>query len=174
MNNFNSQKGFSLIEVLISLTLFGVFIITFYSSQGNNTLDSELMEEDLKLAELAHNIMEETILNTPPVSLGAADFKNFEENYNQKYQYSVEVKKLELPELGKLMGNPNNNGNEDVMQKDEQSGMEKMVLNKLQQNMEKLIVQIRIIVRNKETKYSYGLSSWVRDYKKNVDLDLNR
>ena len=171
----NSQKGFSLVEVLISLTLFGVFIITFYSSQGNNTLDSELMEEDLALAELAQNMMEETILNTPPVTLGAADFKNFEETRNQKYKYSVEVKKLELPELGKLMGNKNNqDDNADIAQKDEQSGMEKMVLNKLQQNMEKLIVQIRVTVRNKETKYSYGLSSWVRDYKKNVDLDLNR
>ena len=47
------EKGFSLLEVMIALTLFAFFATAFLSSQGYNVADSRLSEEQLILQQLA-------------------------------------------------------------------------------------------------------------------------
>jgi len=77
----NNQKGFTLIEVMIALAIFGVFIVAFVSGQGGNILDSTSMREEQRMFTLANNKLSEIINNPPEFSESLTsniDTKTFE------------------------------------------------------------------------------------------------
>ena len=49
--------------------------------------------------------------------------------------------------------------------------MKKLIFTKVKESMEKLIWQVEVKVRNKQTKFDYGLSTWLVD--KNAELSLD-
>src|SRR5690606_29820282 len=101
----SDQKGFTLIEVMIALAIFAVFITAFISGQGGNILDSTNMREDQRLFTYASNKLSEIVIHPPEFSENLTsniETKTFEEDDN--YEWSVEFKKFEIPEFTAATG----------------------------------------------------------------------
>lgn len=170
-----NELGFTLFEVMIALTLFAVFSSAFLVSQGYNLADSELIREDLKLQTLCEKKMGEFLLDTPPFTNASEDLKetkSFEEKDLDDYEWTLELKKMSVPDFTKLA--PQKSDDEEAEIDDgNQQKIEAMIHEKMKENFEKLLWQVRITVRNKKTKYNYELSTWVLNSKEKVQLNLN-
>lgn len=156
----NNQKGFTLIEVMIALAIFGVFIVAFVSGQGGNILDSTTMREEQRMFTLANNKLSEIINNPPEFSESLTsniDTKTFEEEQN--YEWSVEFKKFEIPEFAAA------SGQEEVPAEQE---TQNRIYSRIKENLEKMLWQVRVTVKNKETGQTSSLSTWLQNDKATV------
>lgn len=176
----SNQKGFTLVEVMIALTIFALFITAFLMSQGSNITMSQQMSEDIMLHNLAERKINEALLN-PPVFTNATENdveeKNFEEEGFTKFRYKIEYKKLEIPDMNQLMGRNQNGESEDddyanADQTQRNDAVTKMVFEKLRKNIEQMIWQVKVTITNTETDYSYELSSWVTNEKAQMDTNF--
>lgn len=182
------QKGFSLLEVMIALTLFSIFVASYLVSQGYNVSDSALNEEQLMLQQLCELKLNELYINPPKFinisSSGLKETKKFEEADYSNYEYTLEIKKLILPDFGQLFGSKGNASDEAREENEENdyfndnnkaarnSNTEKMVFDTLKKNIERIVWQARVTVTNKETKYSYSLSTYLTNYNEQVQLQI--
>ncbi len=182
------EKGFSLLEVMIAITLFSIFIASYLVSQGYNVSDSALNEEQLMLQQLCELKLNELHINPPKftnvTSSGIKETKKFEESDYSNYEYTLEIQKINLPDFGQLFGSKGNASEEAQEQNEENdyfndankaqrnSNTEKMVFETLKKNIERIIWQARITVTNKETKYSYSLSTYLTNYNEQVQLQI--
>ena len=183
---FHNQKGFSLIEVLIALTLFAFFVTAFLTAQGYNVSDSQLSEEQLQLQQLCERKINELFLDPPKfqnISSGLKETKTFEEDDLKGFEYTLEIKKLTIPDFAQLFGQKGGVSQEgkDAYEGDylsekssgqRNSGLEKMVFEELKKNIEKIVWQARVTVTNKETKYSYSLATWLTNYNEKIQLNI--
>ena len=183
---FNNQTGFSLIEVLIAITLFAFFVTAFLTAQGYNVSDSALSEEQLMLQQLCERKINELYLDPPKfqnMAQGLKETKTFEEDALKGFEYTLEVKKLTIPDFAQLFGQKGGVSEEgkDAYEGDylndsnaskRNSGMEKMVFEELKKNIEKIVWQARVTVTNKETKYSYSLATWLTNYNEKIQLNI--
>jgi prepilin-type N-terminal cleavage/methylation domain-containing protein len=176
----NSQSGFSLIEVLIAITLFAFFITAFLTSQGYNVTDSQLSEEQLNLQQLCERKINELHLDPPKFQniIGTLkETKTFEEKDYANFEYTLEIKKLTIPDFAQLFTQKGNSENPDSVSTspnnaNRNSTIEKMVFDELKKNVEKIIWQARVTVTNKETKLSYSLSTWLTNYGERIQLNV--
>jgi len=163
----NNQSGFSLIEVVIAIALFTVFAVVFVTGQGYNLLDSAKLREDILLKDLTENKINELIINPPEFrdSLTLAkEVKVFEKFPD--YEYSIEYKKVFIPDMNKITG-------QSAEEKDEektQSQMEKRIFSIFKENMEKMIWQVSVTVKNKLSNESYQLSTWMMNHNAEVNI----
>lgn len=167
INKQKDQAGFSLMEVMLAITLFTIFGAAVYVTViGKSQSDSMLIEEEIFLKRLCLNVLNELIINPPELrdSLTLVPEEKTIEKY-PNYKYTIEYKKLELPDLSKLLGE------EDQPESEQSPGIQKDLANKVKDNMEKLIWQIRVTITNKETNYFYTVSRWL--YNDQAQLDLN-
>ena len=176
-NTISNQNGFTLVEVMIALTLFALFITVFLMSQGSNISMSTQMSEDIMLHNLAERKINEAILDPPNFTNATendVEEKNFEEEGFKKYRYKIEYKKLEIPDMNQLMGKTEDEANEDYANPNRQQtdAITKMVFDKLKKNIEKMLWQIRVTVTNTETNYSYELTTWVTNEKAQMDTNF--
>ena len=172
-SNLSNQQGFTLVEVMISLTIFAVFISTFLMSQGTNISNSILMMEDITLHNLAESKINEIMLDPPTFSNGLENdkkSKKFEDEGYKKYKYLIEYKKLEIPNMSELMGQTEDQDNPNEDSKN--NAIKKMVFKKLKTNMEKILWQVKVTITNTETNYSYELSSWITNTEAKLDTNF--
>ena len=171
---FNNQIGFTLVEVMIALTLFALFISAFIMSQGSNITMSMQMNEDLMLHNLAERKMNEVLMD-PPVFTNATEndveTKNFEEDGYQKYKYTIEYKKLEVPDLAQLMGKTSDEM-DSPQGENRADAIQKMVFDKLKKNIELMIWQLKVTITNTETDYKYELTSWITNDQARLDTNF--
>lgn len=183
----NHQGGFSLIEVLIAITLFAFFVTAFLTAQGFNVSDSQLSEEQLNLQQLCERKINELYLDPPKfesLSIGGIkETKAFEEKDLSNFEYTLEIKKLTVPDFAQLFGQKDavsqegkdaysGNYMSDKNKNQRNTGVEKMVFEELRKNIEKIVFQARVTVTNKETKYSYSLSTWLTNYNEKIQLNV--
>lgn len=183
------SHGFTLIEVTIAMTVFAIFASSFLISQGYNVSDSELSEEQLKLHMLCEKKMNELIINPPKFTNALQDTKEtktFEEEDFTNYSFTIEWKKLKVPDFAKLFAAQGENKGEgddaapandsdyfnDSQKSQRNSTIETMVFTKLKENLEKILWQVRLTVTNKENKTTYTLSRWVTNHDEPVQLNL--
>jgi prepilin-type N-terminal cleavage/methylation domain-containing protein len=185
-DKIKSQKGFSLLEVMIAMTLFSFFVVAFLTSQGYNVADSALSEEQLKLQSLAEMQINELIINPPKFTNADAALKEtkaFEDKNYSNYEYTIELKKLTIPDFAQLFAQKDgateeateaadNDYYNDNNKSQRNSGLEKMIFEELKKNIEKIIWQARITVTNKETKYSFTLATYLTNYNERVQLNI--
>lgn len=173
-------------EVMIAITLFAFFITAFLASQGYNVTDSQLSEEQLMLQSLCERKINELVLDPPKfnnVTENLKETKTFEESEYSNYEYTLEIKKLEIPDFAQLFnqdgavseagadaydGNYYGEGN----QSNRNTNLEKMIFEQLKQNIEKVIWQARVTVTNKETKYNFTLSTYLTNYNEKIQLNV--
>src|SRR3989339_694491 len=140
--NKKSNSGFTLMEVMIAITLFATFMTVFALSFGKNRTDSTLMREDLFLQQLCEN--------------------------KRTYEFEIEYKKFKIPDLNKITGNEDGEDGGDEMN----SGIQQSLYKKVQESLEKIIWQVKVTVINKSTKYSYSLSAWLYNYKAELNISM--
>lgn len=181
-----NNRGFSLLEVMIAITLFAFFVTAYLTSQGYNVEDSRLSEEQLILQQLAERKINELILNPPKFSNATAntiETKTFEESEYKNYEYTLEIKKLTIPDFAQLFAQKGAASDEakDSYDGDYYSegakgqrneGLEKMVFEELRKNIERILWQARVTVRNKETQYNFTLSTFLTNYNERVQLNI--
>ncbi len=167
------NKGFSLMEVMIAMTMFSVFISAYLISQGGNIASSTLMSEEILLKNLAIEKINETILD-PPVFTESLDGKKDTKTFdapNDGYSYEVYFKKLEVPDFEEvLMGGKSDDIKDNNQQVD---AIKKLVFTQLKENIEKIIWQVQVTITNKETGFNFTLSTWIMNPDQPVELKIN-
>jgi type II secretion system protein I len=164
----HNQQGFTLMEVVIAISIFAVFATAFMSSQGQNLIDSSKLKTEMTIKDLCQNKINEVIANPPELRDSrtlAKDEKDFDDNPN--YHYSIEYKKFFVPDLSKLSGNDDNKG--------EQSSKEqllKRIFKVYKENMEKMLWQIEVVVKDKTTGEEFKLSTWLYNQDADVKVSL--
>lgn len=168
--NIKDEKGFTLTEVMIAITIFALFITAFMSSQGTNIVNSIRMQEDILLSTLAQSKLNEAILDKPTFSTTTEKdikTKEFEHEEYKGYKYKIEYKKIEFPDLAQLTGK-----SEDEEENDSNAAQKKMIYDSLKKNIEEMLWQVKVTVFNTETKYEYSLSTWLRNDDAIVKFDF--
>lgn len=166
-NDIQTEKGFTLIEVMISLAIFSVFIVAFVSGQGYNIADSTIMKEENKLRLLAEQKIFEIIASPPDFTDGLTIKKEVKEFENDKdFTAKVIYKKLKIPDLSAL--SPKDNlEDEDAAA----AGIEKKLFDNISKNLEKIIWQVEVTVENKYSKRNFSANSWLYNYKAKIKFD---
>ena len=93
------------------------------------------------------------------------DFENAKD-----YQYTIEYKKFFVPDMNKITGE----GEAESKDKEEtqQAQMEKRIFKVFKDNMEKMIWQVEVSVKNKTNDSSFKLSTWL--YNQNADVQIGQ
>lgn len=151
-----TEKGISLVEVMIAIMLFAVFITAFMTGQGNNVMSSYRMKEDLKLKRLAEMQYNLTMLDPPDFSRPLADTKSETKPFEDYpgFEYTMSYRQIFIPDIGKIMGEQ-----EDPNDPDRQN--RRKIMQEFKDNMEKLVWQLSIEVRDKNSGNSFVLAGWV-------------
>lgn len=187
--SINNERGFSLLEVMIAFMLFTIFVTAFLTATGYNVSDSAASEEQLLLQSLCERKVNELHLDPPKfenyLSSGFKETKTFEESAFSGYSYTIEIKKLTLPDFAQLMGQKGGAGedaqeaydgnyfdDEGGSRNKNNSGIEKMVFEELRKNIEKIIWQARVTVVNKETKAAWSLSTYLTNFNEKVQINV--
>ena len=170
-STFTNDKGFTLVEVMIAMAIFAVFITAFLMSQSSNIVGSSQMAEEITLHNLAESKINEILIDPPKFTNATendVESKNFEDEGFKQYKYTIEYKKITFPNLADLMGD----GDEEDQQPDENQGIKKIIYQNLKKNLEKMLWQVKVTITNTETDYQYSLSSWIPDSKAKVDTNF--
>jgi prepilin-type N-terminal cleavage/methylation domain-containing protein len=184
--NIKNQNGFSLIEVMIAITLFAFFVTAYLTSQGYNVQDSALSEEQLILQQLAERKINELVLDPPKFTNATQDMKEtkaFDDKDYSGYEYTLEMKRLSIPDFAQLFAQKDATTEEakdsyegdyfaDSQKGQRNAAVEKMVFEELRKNIERILWQVRVTVTNKETKYSFTLSTFITNYKVKVQHNV--
>jgi len=165
VRKIKQNSGFTLIEVMIALAIFAVFIVSFISAQGYNVLDSSRIRKEIQLKELAQFKINE-IITTPPEFKESLTLKpetgKFEDH--EQFKFEVAYKKFLIPDYAKLTG-----------QNDEDSSdsnpIQKKIFENVKKNMEEMIWQVEVTVINSENDDRYSVSTWLYNHKVPVKLD---
>ncbi len=166
-NGLTKTDGFTLIEVMIALAIFATFVVAFMTSQGMNIASSGLMREDILLRDLTEQKINEIIENPPDLRenlLLAPETKSFEDY--PEYEYKIEYQKFLIPDLSKIRGNT-----EEGSEQSEMAVLQSRLFNTVKDNIEKMVWQVRVTVRNKETDYSFDLATWLYNKEAQVKLE---
>jgi hypothetical protein len=110
--------------------------------------------------------------------------KTFEDKDLSNFEYTLEVKKLTIPDFGQIFGQKGNVSeegqgaysgnymNQNSSGSNRNAALEKMVFDELKKNIEKIVWQAKVTVTNKETKYSYSLATWLTNYNERIQLNV--
>jgi type II secretion system protein I len=164
----SNASGFTLFEVMIAIAIFAVFATVFITGQGYNILDSSKLKNEMLLKDLCQNKLNEIIINPPELRDSLTLTKEVKDvDGFPNYQYSIEYKKFTVPDLAKLQ----NSADEDEEDK-QQNSFEKMLFDTFKENMEKLIWQVEVVVKDKTTEDTFRLSTWL--YNNNAEVNVNK
>lgn len=166
------NAGFSLLEVLMAITIFSFFVAAFYLNQGSGKSNSLLLREDITMHNLAEMKINEVLINPPQFTNATendVESKNFEQEDYQKYKYKIEYKKIETPDISALISSNDEGEDEDTSSQN----LQKMVFEKIKENIEQILWQVKVTVINTETEYSYELSTWLINEEATVNINLN-
>lgn len=156
------EQGFSLLEVMIALTIFSVFVTVYIAAQGYNISDSTLLREEIRLKELCTRKINEIIVKPPQFREAltlTTEVTTFEDDKN--FEARITYKRLKIPDLNKIMGKEEGEENSNDNNETGSSSIENNFMNKIKENMQEMIWQVEVQVVNKESKASYTLSSWL-------------
>lgn len=158
-------------EVMISIAIFAVFATVFVTGFGYNLLDSGKLKEDILLKDLCENKINEIISNPPTLSDSLTLTKDTKDvEGNTSYQTIVEFKKFTVPDIAKIMGGTGEEGGSQNEEESQQAQMQKRIFSVYKENMEKMIWQVEVTVKNKMTSETFRLSSWI--YNQNADVKI--
>ncbi len=153
------KNGFSLLEVMFAFAIFAAVAVSYTTGIGSNLAQSALMRDEVILRNLCEQKINELILNPPEFGEALTlkkDSGKFEGN--EDYEWSVEYARMKIPDISTLMNSESEEGTEE--QNDPASGAKKMIIGKLIKNIEELVWQTRVTVKDKRTDFSYTLSYW--------------
>ncbi len=164
-----SNNGFTLLEIMIAMTVFSMFVTAFVVSQGNNLADSSNMRFEYQLKNLLEKEVNEIIINPPEFTPGLLittenDYKTIEdfENFETKIEW-FEFQLPDLSQLSKSEGDESTNNAQETVQT--------KVLENVSKNLKELLWQMRVTVRHKETKQQMEATAWLMNPNAKVKLE---
>lgn len=167
MKFLGNQSGFTLMEVMIAIAIFATFGTVFVTGFGYNLVDSGKLKEDILIKDLCENKINDIVTNPPTFSDGLTLSKETKEiDKYPDYQTIVEYKKFTLPDMSKIAGNSEGNSDE----ASQKAQMEKRVFTVFKENMEKMIWQVEVTVKNKITGDTFKLDAWI--YNSNAEVKI--
>jgi prepilin-type N-terminal cleavage/methylation domain-containing protein len=159
-----NNSGFALIEVMVALFLFAVFMAVFATTQGYNVSDSFNMKEELVMSELCKNELNQIILEPPKsfgpgLFIGPGDTKPIDgfPNYNRTIKY----KEFFIPDFNKVQG---------LGADQASSGYEAKIYQEVKTNLQKMLYQVEVTVTNKDTGLNFTLSTFIQDTQARVQF----
>jgi prepilin-type N-terminal cleavage/methylation domain-containing protein len=166
-----NKSGFTLIEVMIAISIFAVFASVFVTGFGYSLLDSGKLKEDILLKDYCENKINDLITNTPTLTDSLTltkDTKDVEGDSN--YQTIVEFKKFTVPDVTKIMGAKGAEEGGQTEAESQQAQMQQRIFTVYKENMEKMIWQVEVTTKNKLTNQTFRLSSWL--YNQQADVKI--
>jgi prepilin-type N-terminal cleavage/methylation domain-containing protein len=163
-----NRDGFSLLEVMIALSIFSFFITVYITSEGYNLSDSSMMREEIILRNLCENKINQLLVNPPELKESltlTADKGTFKDNPN--YSYEIEYKHFTIPDLSSL-----NRGEEENSEDGQQNAIKKMIFKQVETHIKELVWQVRVTVTNKDSGFPFTLSTWIYNGKAKVNIAL--
>lgn len=154
-----NPSGFTLVEVMISLAIFSVFVSAYLTAQGYNISDSTVMREELDLKRFAEIKINELIVDPPELKESItlkADAGKFKSNEN--FTYEVKYTKFVLPDFQKIMGSTDQ----------KQDPSEKKIFDNIKKNLEKIIWQVEVTIKNQTSERSYSVSTWLYNHQAQI------
>jgi len=120
------------------------------------------IKRETMLENIANQVINETIASPPDFQPSLlinpeGQFKKFEEN--ESYEYRIEWSEFKIPDLSQIQGKDEENEGQG------QSTAQKIIFENIKKNLEKKIWQLKVIVREADTQFSFDLSTWVLDPK---------
>ncbi|EQC46122.1 type II secretion system protein J [Bacteriovorax sp. Seq25_V] len=163
-----NKSGFTLIEVMIALAIFGVFIVSFMASQGYNVTDSSSMRAELKLKELVQAKVNEIIV-APPELTDALTLKATQGKFekDEGFKYEITYKKFKVPDLDKIKGNEESSNEDDSAE----SAIEKKIFDNVAKNLETVLWQVQVKVINEVSGQEMVMSTWLLNDKAEIILE---
>ncbi len=168
----NNQSGFSLLEVLIALTIFGLYATVYISTQSGNLGTSIRMSNDLKLHNLAEMKMNEALIGKREFTNATkndVDSGSFEISGYETYKYEVTITPIEFPSFEELMGKTSDESSEE----NKSDPLQQMIFEKLKKNMEEIIWQIKVKIIDTISGDEYELNSWINKSNAKIDTNFN-
>lgn len=162
-----SEQGATLIEVMIALVIFSVFIAAYVASQGNILVKSTRMRTDAVLHDLAKQKMNEILLDPPDLRESltlTTETKKFEDY--PEYQYEIRWMRFKVPDLKKIQGSADQQESRNA-----QEEVQKRLQETVKKNLEELIWQVELTVKNTDSNLAYTVSSWLLNQKAKVNID---
>jgi prepilin-type N-terminal cleavage/methylation domain-containing protein len=159
LSSIFNTKGFTLVEVMIALAIFAVFTSAYLTAQGYNVNDSRVMREELELKRYAEIKINELIVTPPELKDSLTltkDSGKFEENDN--FTYSIEYKNFIVPDLNKITGTD----------AETQDPSQSKIFDNVKKNLEKIIWQVEVTVKNETSQRTYSVSTWLYNHQAQV------
>ncbi len=177
----SNQKGFSLIEVMVAFLSFSVFYVVFTASQTKSLQDSYYIEREVTLNYLCELILNEIMLNPPIFQeslVMATETKPFREDQWKNYEYTVEYRRFEIPNLFNLTQGMGQGEEEGAQQRQSQLNTRQQnpfaafegIFDRITEGIHESIWQIQVTVRDKETDLSWSLSTWLRNHEYQMNI----
>lgn len=165
-----NQSGFTLMEVMIAIAIFATFATVFVTGFGYNLIDSGSLKENIILKDLCENKINDIITNPPTLNDALTltkETKDVEGNTN--YQTIVEFKKFLVPDMTKIADKSSDESGESD-EESQQAQLEKRMFTVFKENMEKMIWQVEVTVKNKTSGEIFKLDAWI--YNSNADVKI--
>ncbi len=157
------NKGFSLLEVMIAMTVFAIFITGFMVSLNNNEADSISFKNENFLNKLCQNKLNEVLLDLPELEESltlTSKTGNFDEEGYPDYEYKITYKRFEIPNLNFSESEESKNN------------YENKVFELMEKNFKELIWQVEVQVKKKGTDFPAILSTWIYNKEAKVEISL--
>ena len=166
-NKLKNNSGFTLIEVLIALAIFAVFIVAFITAQGYNITDSIEMRKEVQLRDFAVEKMNE-ILSYPPELKDSLTLKEETGKFerNDDITFTITWKKFTVPDFDKIQGTQDNEDSQNSA-----NAVQKQIFQVVKKNLEKLLWQVQVTARDKLTQDQITISTWLTNDKYKVEIN---
>jgi prepilin-type N-terminal cleavage/methylation domain-containing protein len=164
------HQGFTLMEVMIAISIFAIFASVFVTGQGYNLLDSSTLKDEILLKDICENKINEIVTNPPELRESLTLSKNVSlDEKNPNIEVTVQYKKFFVPDMKKIVGSQDDGSNKEVTAQEQ---METRLFTVFKANMEKMIWQVEVSVRNKNNDSSFRLATWL--YNSGADVQIGQ
>ena len=165
-----NNQGFTLMEVMIAISIFAIFASVFVTGQGYNLLDSSTLKDEILLKDICENKINDIITNPPELRDSLTLSKNLSiDEKNPNIEVSVQYKKFYVPDMKKIVGSQDDGANKDVSPQEQ---METRLFSLFKTNMEKMIWQVEVSAKNKNNDSSFRLATWL--YNTGADVQIGQ
>ena len=164
------KKGFTLLEIMIAMTVFSMFVTAFVVSQGNNLADSTNMRFEYQIKNILEKEVTEIIINPPEFSPSLLittenDYKTIE-NF-EDFETKVEWFEFKLPDLSQLTQGTQENGESN----NSADNIQTKIFENVSKNLQTLLWQLKVTVRHKESQREMDATTWLINKKAQVKLE---
>lgn len=159
------QKGFTILEVMIALSIFSFFMVAYIASESGILARSFRSAQEATLRHYAQKKMDEIIINPPELadSLTITPIEGkFEEQEDIKF--TITYARLQMPDVQKILGE------EEGENENENSAQGKALFDAVTKNLKELLWQVEVRVTDSKSGRTLKLNTWIENPRAKVEF----